>query len=71
MHRELLRVQHLAQGHFNMQTRGVGDQTTDLLVSRQPTLPPEQQQPKQQRQPITRWLSKIKKRQKTGAQLVL
>lgn len=37
------RVQVLAQGHFSMRTGGAGDQSTDLLVSGRPTLPPEPQ----------------------------
>lgn len=46
-----LRVQYLAQGYFPftllqpfMQTGGDRKQTSDLPISRQPTLPPEPQQ---------------------------
>ncbi len=39
----LLKVQYVAQGHFNMQTRRAGDYTTDL-ISWQPVLPPAPQQ---------------------------
>ncbi len=42
-HQEQLRVQYLTQGHFNMQTGGVGDQISDLLINGQPALPPEPQ----------------------------
>ena len=31
-HREQFGVQYLAKGHFDMQTGGAGDQTSDLLI---------------------------------------
>lgn len=40
---EQFRVWYLAQEYFNMQTGGAGDQTTDLLTGRPPTLPAEVQ----------------------------
>lgn len=42
-HREQFGFQFLDQGHFIIQTKGVGDQTTDSLKSRLPTLPHELQ----------------------------
>lgn len=32
-------VEYLAQGHFDMQTAGAGDRTTDLLTGGQPPVP--------------------------------
>lgn len=34
-------VQYFAEGYFCMQTRGVQNQSPNLLIGRQPTLPPE------------------------------
>lgn len=34
-----LRVQSLAQGHFDMRTGGAGDRTPNPVVNEQPTLP--------------------------------
>lgn len=38
-------VQYVAQGHFDMQTEGARDRTTDLLISVGSALPPEPQRP--------------------------
>lgn len=40
-----MRVDYRAQGHFYMQAGGLRNWTTDFLISRSPTLPPELQQP--------------------------
>lgn len=45
--RSNLDVQYLARGHFDRETRGAGDRTTDLLISGRPALPFELQLPNQ------------------------
>ncbi len=40
-HREQFGVQHLTQANINMQVRGAGDRTTNLLINRWPAWPPK------------------------------
>ncbi len=44
-HQEQSEVQFFIQKHFTMQTRGIGDQSNDLLIRGQPSLPLEPQPP--------------------------
>lgn len=44
-HWERFGIQYLVQGHLEMQTGGVRDQTTEILIGGHPALPPESQLP--------------------------
>ena len=41
VHQEQFGVQYLAQGHLDMQLRGAGNSTNNLLITRQPAVAPE------------------------------
>lgn len=43
VHREQFGVHYLAQGDLDMQLGGAGIQTSDLLITRRPAIPPELQ----------------------------